>query len=167
MLEMLLSLSYSLLVFGNRPESDQAEVIVIEGFESLATWNAKANLMTAAAKFRFGEETAKDLTKLLKKLRNIQERRNNVVHARWFTSKTEPGKWIRKRTFLGTHGAQVYDAACFTTLSDDIRSGMTMLNNFFAKLRERLQLEADLYHKQFMEMIEALKTEESKDTPES
>jgi hypothetical protein len=134
---MLLSVYYSLLVFGHRDGVDDAEVTVVAAFESLPTWRTKCTLLRDAAEHRSGTKTAKKLTTLLSTFDSIQKRRNNVVHGRWFMGKNDPTKWIRRRGMSGK--AEEWDTACFVQLRDDTEDAITRLGEFFSKVRKELK----------------------------
>lgn len=138
MLEMLLSTYYAFLVFGDKPGKDwQADSIVVMAFEALPTWQTKCNLMRAAAEERLGSDLAKELSKILGAFESVQRRRNNIIHGRWFLSKEQPHKWIRKRGLLGP--GEEWDNNSIFQVRDDIREAERMLNAFFKKAKESLK----------------------------
>lgn len=141
--EAMLSFYYATLVFGelqttaaNLPVS---ELAVVDAFESLPTWHTKKTLMVTAAQRRLGNETSRELGKLIGGFESAQKRRNKVVHARWCTSVAEPNKWVRKRGIVTLELGELWDRDDFSTLQGDIREAMNELGRFFKDLEPRLK----------------------------
>jgi hypothetical protein len=149
-LEMVLSQYYTLVVLGE-DSTGPARYVVIEALEAVPSWHTKAKLLVSATQIRFDHGTAKALSKLLFRVKDIQDDRNEVIHGRWFTSSSAPGRWIHSPSVLGPMKA--YDLACLTQIYDDIWDAMTELRKFFVALKERAKQISSVYAVTLQEML--------------
>jgi len=138
LLEMLMSLYYVALVCGKTVVSgDATHLAIIDSFEALPTWQTKCKLMRSAASHRLDAKDAAALSKLLASIDPIQERRNHAVHGRWFVSKDDKNRFVRRKGIIGP--AFEWSPEVFRQLSADIRSARSRLGEFFDNVAERLE----------------------------
>lgn len=135
---MWLAHYYAVLVFaGRRNGGNPAENMILEAFEALPTWNTKAKLLRRAANERLGTKSSKKLETVLKAIENAQRRRNNAVHARWFTSDSQPVRYIRRPSFLGA--AEEWTTADFTGVLQAIDHAHQLLFDYFQEIGPELE----------------------------
>lgn len=103
---------------------------VVDAFENLPTWNTKVKLLVAAVRRRLGDEPANKLSELLRNIEKRQNRRNNVVHARWFAS-DQPQQWKRLRSIVGLEKPEEYDLAKLYRIDKEIQDDVGALTRFY------------------------------------
>jgi hypothetical protein len=146
-IEGSLALYYSRLLFADRRFRDSGEFIAMECFEQVSAFKTKQTLLLIAARRRsFPKEIISEFYKKLDKLQKTAIVRNKIIHGRWGTVKTLPGKLIWENHILGTPDARIYSNRDFVEIFTRMENESNELETFFAeKMAPHLKAIADAF----------------------
>lgn len=119
-------------MFGSRSIQDGGEWIAMESLESIAPFQSKRNLLISAARRRVPKVQVDKLSKLLKDIQDLQERRNAIVHARWALDDKHNDKLVWMGRATDADKQKLYSEVDFLEVLTKIETAANSLLMFWA-----------------------------------
>lgn len=125
-IEAFLSALYANLVFGDEMPRGMTGSIVLEAFEKTIGFPMKRKLILEAIETRLGKSAKDDFSKVLKKVHEAYDSRNNIAHARWALAK-DTNELVKSATLLSREEPLVFEV-------DDLKPILEKLQRTYAEI---------------------------------